>query len=264
VKRHPQLKVTLFTTANWREISALPTRRILSKIPYVKDRVYLAKRWPKDHMRLDRHPEFIEYLNSMKGVEIAYHGLYHCHKGPRIPVEFQDQDEDEILWRLKEMQRIFNTAGLKAYKGICPPGWNAPDNLLNGLMKMKFRYVASARDLFTEVSRKAKTDMSGLKGMSLIYPEMVKDKLVHFSSNFQATSDQDRAREILDLGGLLKVKAHIVKYALGHTSLDGLDRSYANYLDSIFTMIEREYGDRVWWTSMGEISDHIFSSKEDR
>ena len=96
LSRHDKLRVTLFVTANWREISAYPTRKVLAKIPYVKDRIYLAKRWPKDRMRLDKHPDFVNYLNSLKRVEIGYHGLNHCHKGERIPVEFQDETAEEI------------------------------------------------------------------------------------------------------------------------------------------------------------------------
>jgi hypothetical protein len=259
LSRHPELKVTLFTTANWREISAKPTRKILASIPFLRDRMYLARRWPRDRMRLDRHPEFVRYLNALKRTEIGYHGLYHCHKGPRIPVEFQDEDEASILDDLKEMERIFEAAGLRAYKGLCPPGWNAPPPLLSALEKRGFRYVASARDLNTPISRHAKTRMSGIEGMPLIHPKVIGKGLVHFSSNFQATSPMDRARDILDLGGLLKVKAHIVKLAFGRMSLDGIDQVYSNYLDMVFHNIEEEYGDRVWWASMGEVTDRVLS-----
>jgi len=257
LSRHPGLKVTLFTTANWREISAKPTRKLLAKVPYIRDRVYLARRWPRDTMRLDRHPEFVRYLNSLTRTEIGYHGLNHCHKGSSIPVEFQDEGEESIYRDLTEMESIFSKAGLKAYKGMCPPGWNAPPPLLRAMKRRGFRYVASARDLKTPITPDAVTDMSGIKDVSLVYPPTIEGGLVHISSNFQATSPMERARSILEVGGLLKVKAHIVKLAFGRMSLDGIDQVYTNYLDMVFHVIEEEYGDRVWWATMGEVADRI-------
>jgi hypothetical protein len=259
LSRHKDLKVTLFTTANWREISDYPTRKILARIPYVKDRVYLAKRWPKDRMRVDRHPEFVAYLNSLPRTEIGFHGLNHCHKGPKIPIEFQNESIVDISRDIDEMELIFKKARLKVTKGMCPPGWNAPPPLLEALKRKGFIYVASARDLFTPINSFAKTNMSGLKDMSLIYPQLIDPGLIHFSTNFQATSHIERAKEILDLRGLLSVKGHTVKIAFGSMSLDGIDQIYANYLDMVFREIEHEYGNGVWWASMGEIAERLIA-----
>jgi len=49
--RHPQLRVTLFVTPDWREISPFPTRKFLSSIPFLKDRVYLTGILPVETMR---------------------------------------------------------------------------------------------------------------------------------------------------------------------------------------------------------------------
>lgn len=256
--RHPQLKVTLFTTANWREISPVPTRKLLSSIPGLRDKFYLSKRLKKDTMNLERHPEFVNFLNNWDSAEIAFHGLYHVHKGLKIPVEFQNQTEKEFADIVKEMQRIFGASGIRHVKGICPPGWNAPDALLNQLVANGFDYVASARDIFTEISSEAKTNMSGIKGEPLIYPSLIKDcKLIHFPTNFQANSTVERAREILNNSGLLSIKAHIVKSVFGYVAIDGVDELYMNYLDALFTNLEDQYGDDLWWTSMGEISNYV-------
>jgi len=54
--------------------------------------------------------------------------------------------------------------------------------------------------------------MSGLKGVSLIYPELIcGGQLLHLTSNFQATSPVDRAVAIIKNGGLLAIKAHAMK-----------------------------------------------------
>ncbi|WP_224999054.1 DUF2334 domain-containing protein [Cesiribacter sp. SM1] len=260
--RHPKLKVTLFTTADWRQISPVPTRKALAAIPGLRDKFYLAGRWKKGSMQLDRHPRFVEFLNAWDRAEIAFHGLYHTHKGLKIPVEFQNQSEKKFSWMLDEMIRIFEQAKLQHVKGICPPGWNAPDSLLNQLVAHGIRYVNSARDIFTEISSDAITNMSGIKGVPLIYPKFLKnDQLLHIPANFQATSTPERAKQILENGGLLSIKAHIVKTAMGFTILDGVDQLYMNYLDVLLGSLENEYGDSLWWTSMGEITDYTFAQK---
>lgn len=261
LERHSQLKVTLFTTANWREISPVPTRKVLAAIPGLRDKFYLAKRYKKDTMNLERHPEFVDFLNRMERTEIAYHGLYHVHKGLKIPVEFQDQSVEEFGDIIKEMIRIFEDSGIQHVKGICPPGWNAPDALLNQLVQNNFDFVASSRDLFTDISKDASTNMSGIKDVPLIYPTRLKEgKIVHFPTNFQANSTIDRARKIIDNEGLLSIKAHIAKHVLGYMAIDGVDELYMNYLDVLLTNLENEYGEDLWWTSMGEMAEYIKSN----
>lgn len=256
--RHPKLRVTLFVTADWREISPRPTRKLLASIPYVRDRVYLAKRLPKGTMRLDRHPGFVRYLKSLDRAEIGFHGLYHCQKGPRIPVEFQTGSYAETRVALERMMGVFRQAGLDFVRGLCPPGWNAPPALMAALADLGIKFIASARDGITPVSPGAKTCNSGMRGVSLVYPEMVHGgALVHLPANSQANCPIDRARAILDCGGLLSIKAHIVKTAFGHTSCDGLDDTYIHYLDVLLTKLDELYGDVVWWTSMSEIADHL-------
>lgn len=258
LERHPKLKVTLFTTANWREISPVPTRKVLAKVPFLRNKFFLAKRWEKDRMNLVNHPEFVSFLNGMKQAEVAFHGLYHIHKGLEIPVEFQDQTEEEFASILKEIKRIFDSSGLKHVNGICPPGWNAPDPLLQQLVAENIDFVASSRDIFTDISDDAVTNMSGLKGVPLIYPTRIQDnQLIHFPTNFQADSTIDRAREIIENSGLLSIKAHIVKHIFGYTAIDGVDELYMNYLDALLTNLENEYGDDLWWTSMGEMTKYI-------
>jgi hypothetical protein len=129
------------------------------------------------------------------------------------------------------------------------------------MAQLGLKFVASARDILTPVSADASTNMSGLRGASLIYPELVANgRLVHFTSNFQATSPIERARAILDAGGLLAIKGHIIKNAMGLIALDGIDGLYRNFLDLLFNELDRAYGEALWWTSMGEIADRVIAS----
>lgn len=260
LKRHPKLKVTLFVTADWRMISHFPTRKLISKIPYIRDRVYLTKLLKKGTMSLDKHPEFVNYLRNLPNTELALHGIYHCNKGLKPNIEFQDQTSEEFELLLKEAKRIFAAAGLNPPLGICPPNWNAPENLQISMVNEGFKYLASARDLFTEISCDALANMSGIKGVSLIYPQFIfNDKLVHIPSNFNATRTIDRAVKIIENNGLVSIKAHITKNIFGYNLYDGIDEVYINYLDTMLTVLENRYGDELWMTSMSEIADFMFN-----
>ena len=124
-ERHPELWVTLFTTADWREISPVPTRRILARIPFLRHRVMLAEILPEGTMRLDRHPDFASYLAARPRTEVGLHGLYHVHAGPRIYQEFQDEDADALTAALNQAIAIFRAAGIPIVPGMNPPGWDA-------------------------------------------------------------------------------------------------------------------------------------------
>ncbi len=256
--RHSRLRVTLFTTPDWREMSPLPTRKLLARVPYVRDRVYLMKVRRRGEMRVDRHPEFVAYLLGLERAEIGVHGLHHIHTGRSVFVEFQNQSVRECKRALERALAIFRDAGLEVVSGVAPPGWNAPAALLEAMVQLGLSFVTSARDIVTPVSANAVTNMSGLRGVSLVYPELTTDgRLVHFTSNFQATSPLERALGILDVGGLLAIKAHIIKNAMGLVALDGMDGLYRNYLDLLFLELDRRYGDALWWTSMGEIARRV-------
>jgi hypothetical protein len=260
LQRHPQLRVTLFTTADWREISPMPSRA-LAMIPVLRERIYLSRVLPEGTRRIDRHPEFVAYLKSLPRTEIGLHGLHHIHKGSRLHVEFQDESLVDHTRKLRRMLEIFDASGLAYVRGMCPPGWNAPLTLLGAMAELGFEFVASARDIKTPIAEAATTNMSGLNGCSLIYPTRLETGLIQFTANFQATSRWDRAVQIIELGGLLNVKGHIIKDALGHVALDGIDAVYCNLLDLLFGRLEHEYGDTLWWTTMGEIATQVRAAK---
>jgi hypothetical protein len=262
LRRHPRLRVTLFTTADWREISPLPTRRLLQRIPLLRDQFYLARVLPKGTMRLDRHPEFVRYLRGLPRTEIGLHGLYHVHKGPKIPLEFQNQSYGECRAMLEEMVAIFRRAGIDFTLGMTPPGWNVTRNLIDAMADTGLRFVASARDVRTAISPEAVNGMSGLPEVSIIYPQFVGDgRLLHLPTNFQATSEIDRAHDVIRHGGLLSIKAHIIKRIFDYVALDGLDELYRNYLDVLLSRLEDQYGDELWWTSMGEVSEAVHAGR---
>ncbi|MBA2320075.1 MAG: hypothetical protein H0V89_02870 [Deltaproteobacteria bacterium] len=252
--RHPRLHATLFTAADWREISPVPTRDRLPGIASVDEPGFEAPILPKGTMALDRHPAFVGFVRDLPRTDVQLHGLHHVHTGPRIPVEFQDEDEATCRATLAEALAIFDRAGLPRPTGMCPPAWNAPDPLIAAMADLGLTWVASARDIRADITPDAVSTMSGRAGMPLVRPEPL-GRLLHFPTNFQATSTVDRALAILDGGGLLSIKAHAVKNALGFVALDGLDGVYANLLDLLFRELDRRYGDSLLWTSMARIAE---------
>ena len=257
-RRHPHLKATLAVTPDWRLDSLVPDTGPLRRIAWIGRRVHWTRLRAEGHFRLDRHPRLVAYLNSLERCEVVLHGLSHAHTGPQWAVEFQDQSEEECVSILERALGIFNAAGIRFVRGFMPPAWNAPPALIAALGRLGFEFLNSARDLRTRVTRGAVTSMSGLQGVSLIHPEVLTSRgIVHLSCNFQATSPVERALQILRLGGMLHIKAHIFKTGGGHQMLDGLDDLYCNYLDLLFTHLHQQFGSRLWWAHLSEVAARV-------
>jgi hypothetical protein len=259
LKRHPKLQLTLFVTPDWRQISPVP-HRFWRHVPWLRDRVYLADVLPKGTMDIRKHPEFVAFLNAMPRTEVALHGLHHIHPGHSVWVEFQGQDRTTCAAMLRQAMQIVDEAGLRCVRGLQPPGWNCPSALQDACRDVGIAWVASARDVRTPVSQQAKTANSGLRGVSMLFPERIAPGLLHVSTNFQATAPAERAFEILDAGGVLSIKAHISKRVPGHTHHDGVDRLYMNYLDRLLDDIEQRYGDAVDWTTIDQLAASLSSA----
>jgi predicted deacetylase len=263
-QHHPQLQVTLFVTPAWREIGPFPTRKLLAGVPFVRNHVYLTKTLDRDAMLLTRHPEFVGYLKSLPNVDCALHGLHHINKGFRIMEEFRGRGLDECCPMLQQAIAIFSQAGLPWSPGMCPPGWGLSDDLAHAMVAAGLQFVASARDIVTPVTHDAVSQMSGRRGLALIYPQWIMArKLLHFTTNFQATSTFERAEQIVALNGLVAIKAHIVKRACGHVALDGMDTAYRDYLHQIFSRLEDRFAESLCWTSMAGISSHCRPVEQD-
>ena len=271
---HPQLRITLFVTPDWRRIELVRTRKWLTRIPLVRERIHWAPLAPRGRFRIDRFPDFITYLNALPRTDCAIHGLHHAHRGPRLATEFQGQSRRRCRNLVRTARGIFVAAGLKHVPGFAPPAWNTPPALCAALTDEDFRFVASARDLDTPVSAAARTAGHGLRGAALIQPTWVAGassheparepgaasrRLVHFATNFQATSAPERAHAIIEAGGLLFIKAHVFKKGGGITMLDGLDDDYCAYLDRLWRDLDRRYGEALWWTSLDEVTNRCRS-----
>jgi hypothetical protein len=115
--------------------------------------------------------------------------------------------------------------------------------------------VASARDIWTQISVDAQTNSSGLRNLPLIFPAIIPGtNLVHIPCNWSASSTFERADAIVEAGGVLSIKGHLVTHAFGYIAADGLTESYASYLHTLFSHLEVRYGTHLWWTTMATLS----------
>jgi hypothetical protein len=252
--RHPQLRVTFFTTPDWRTIEPYPVDSLLSRLPVVRNHVFTVPVYPAGTYRLDRHESFCAMLREWPGGEVALHGLHHVRRGLRPVLEFADRSVSSCRRIIAGAEKIFERARLPFVRGIAPPGWHATPQLLEAMQVSGFHFVASARDLDTPVRPGARTAGSGMKGVSLLHPEVVGRGVVHFTTNFQATSHIERATAIVENGGLLSIKAHLLAASGSYRALDGLTTEYREYLDRVLCTLEDRFGDDLWWTSMDEIA----------
>jgi hypothetical protein len=259
--RHPRLRITLFVTPDWRVISPVPTRALLARLPVLRQCLYLAPARPTGSMRLDRAPEFVRYIRELSRTEIALHGLHHLARGVAMTREFEGRSQAACFALLREAIAIFAGAGLPTRPGMQPPGWALSPALAAAMAQVGLRFVASARDIRTPVSPRARSAMSGVRGAALCQPEWLRPPggrpLLHFCSNFQATNRPERAFQIVEQGGLLAIKAHIAKNLEGHCMADGLDERYRDQLDRLFDALEDRYGEALWWTSLGEVAERL-------
>ena len=255
-ERHPRLRATLFVTPDWRERSPVPTRRTLAAVPLVRDHVHLTPPRRRASLRIDRHPAFAKHLREHTRYEVAVHGLTHLARGRRPPMEFERSGRRRARRRLARARSLFAAAAIPTVPGSAPPGWALPDAVAQGAADAGLLWVAAARDLRTPICANARTAMSGPHGLSLLHPQPIAGgRLIHLPVNFQATSEDERAYAVVDHGGLLSIKAHAVKDALGHVALDGLDREYARRLDVLFASLEERYGRALWWTTLGAVAE---------
>jgi peptidoglycan/xylan/chitin deacetylase (PgdA/CDA1 family) len=258
LERHPRLQATLFVTPDWRMIRGTPERFWRALPRPIGELFHLARRQPRAALRLDRHPRFCRFVRALPRTELALHGLHHVRRGFPPHVEFLNLSYARCRRILRRGRELFGRAELTLVPGFAPPGWHLSAPLAEAAADLGFTFVTSSRDLETDVRPAARASGSGLAGAPLFEPgRLERSGLLHFPTNFQATSPFARARAIVEQGGLLSIKAHAAKYVMEHEMADGLDAGYREFLHRLFGELEDAYGDRLTWTSHGELAARI-------
>ena len=258
LKEDDNVQLTLFVTPDWRMISPIPTDSWHAANQLSRERLYPSRVHKRGTLSLLKHPALVAYAKSLPRTEIALHGLHHIRKGRQHPAEFAGISKRDCTTKLVEALRIMSSAGISDVVGLCPPRWDASEALVAAAREVSLLYVASARDIVTPIAREAVTNMSGARGASLLRPcRWRSNGMMQIPTNFQATSQRERAFRILELGGLLSIKAHAVSDLQGHIMLDALNESYVDTLLELFRTIKDRFGTSIWWTNMRGISQPI-------
>ena len=203
-EKHASLRVTLFTTPDWRSSSPVPGTHWSSRTPLLRHVIFHARPLQRGLNRIERDSGFASLLRSWPRSEVGLHGLNHVRRGVRPVVEFHRRTRRACERILRRSAAMFADARIPIVSGVCPPGWEAPPGLLQAMGDLGMLFVSSARDLDTPISRYALTNGSGLRGVALIEPQWIQDRrLVHVPVNFQATSSFERAHSIVENGGVL-------------------------------------------------------------
>lgn len=189
-QRHKNLKITLFVVPNMKQNLKLG----FARNPY----------------RLDKHKNWCKWINEKKCFELAIHGYTHSSRHKFLKAaEFNHLNPKKAEDKLFKAESILNKSGLNFVKGFRQPGWIAPSYLINLLERRGYIFIAGSMDVKTPISKNAVCNESGYKGLPLIHPKRV-GRIVHIPSNIGLDRlNLQRAREIVNLNGLVSIKAHI-------------------------------------------------------
>ena len=142
IEEFPDLKITLFVTPNWID---KPCDNAIIKTIKKKIGLNYTHSWEDEPFRLDKHPEWCEWLNEYVrrgNIEIAIHGLYHHRESDPHSAEFLDLSYEACLKRLKISEEIFKKSGLNYVKGFRPPGWGVSEGLFNALKDLNYFVIS--------------------------------------------------------------------------------------------------------------------------
>ncbi len=248
-KRFPQVKVTLFVTADWTDRSQPLWARALGRA--VPEWRRNPRHWPPSTFRLDRHREWCRWLASLEGFELAFHGLHHYNPRGFHGQEFIGLGYDECVSRLRRSEEIFRQTGLPASRGFRSPGWEVTEPLLRALADLNYDYVAGSGDFETPPSRTAVSEGAGLRGPPLIFPAYHRGVL-NLPQNWDIRkSSVERGLAIVREGGLLSAKGHINPVYENERYDNGLSEETMNHLCEMLEALE---GEEVRYMALSEVA----------
>jgi len=248
-KIYPDVKITLFITANW--IDRANIRGLTYYLNRILGRKY-TKKWELDTFRIDKFTGWCKWLNRFENFETANHGLYHHREINPHSAEFQDMSYEECLFRLKESEKIFENSGLKHVKGFRAPGWGISDGLFEALKGLNYDFIACSADTTTKISKHARSNGAGIKNAPLIYPSYHKG-LINIPQNWDIMkSDVKRALEIVKCNGLISAKGHIAHVYDRELTGNGLNQES---FENIMALLEELENYNIEYLTMKEIAN---------
>jgi hypothetical protein len=273
---HPDLGITLFLVPSWEDRMSIPLWRYtkhldpLAQVTLFRSRRLLklarkaktVRRYPEGRFRIDRESfrDWCVWLAELAGTpnyEVALHGLTHFGTSVESSSkEFFGLSFPECLRKLETAEEIVQNCGIPFVRGFRPPAWEIGKNLLVALIQRGYIFVAGSADYSSPVSANATTQGYGLKGVSLLMPEM-REGLLVIPSNIEAL-DEFRVLRILEKGGLVVVDVHVAKtgYGMSHLSADWCDSA-----SRLISRVKKELPKGVWFSKLGDIAVFFHASE---
>lgn len=219
--------------------------------------------WPheKFNISMEKNKAFVEYLNSLinKGIiEVGLHGLFHFNYIPPYASEFKFLDKNQIRKRIETALMILDKSNLRYIKGFAPPGWGVNRELVEVLDESSFTFIAGSADFKTPVSLNAQVYEAGLRGTSLLFPTRIGRKIINMPRNWTPHRNTIlRAKQILELGGLLGIHLHIENECHGVWLGNGVTEENIAKLEKLIDFIDHRYGrEYIWVTTFNSIATH--------
>ncbi len=258
VSEIPEIKITLFTVANWIDRSDFP-----SSIFWPLRKLYRRRRnYPADTFNLadPLYKDWIKKINSKQktgNYEIALHGLHHHNDNSQFPAstEFIGLYPEETKMKIKKMLQIFTKSNIIHSKGFRAPGWGTTNDLTRELQKQNILYMANASDFITPVAEKV-TRKAGIKNEKLYEPNY-HDQLINFVANCYP-HQYHRAVDIAKLEGIIIIHAHVAKTIFGLVSVDKL---YISNLKKLISEIKKQTLNDIWFATLAQAAEFFYASK---
>ncbi len=233
VDEFPKLKITLFTTPDWRYKSS--PGKIRRRFDFLFGSG--VKLWEEERFLLTNYPEWCKWLRAKTrsgNFEVGVHGLYHYQKDYPYSAEFANLSFDECVSRIKRAEGIFREAGIPFVKVFRAPGWGMNEELFKALSKLGYA-VAGSADHITPISKNAVCNETGIR-TSIIRPQKIAEYgITNIPQNWDPTRNSfERLEELRGIGALISAKVHICEWYGKERISNGLNKTvYENLSKSL-------------------------------
>ncbi len=238
-KDFPKLKVTLFVPANYSMQKRPFFYRILRKtLPFpVKKKLFNALKPKTEKNRIDLNIKFVDFLKKQiakKRFSVELHGWTHFCVENLSAEEFLFLNKMETRQRIEKSINAFFKAGFPKPKVLAPPGWAVTQELLSVLREKNLAIAGSMTSM--PLQKNAKSIEAGIKGVSALQPERF-NGVLNIPRNWDLKKGTiERAKKIIELGGLIGVHAHVMPIGVEND----LSEENLSNLRSLLEFLEKE------------------------
>ncbi len=256
-----EIKFTIFTVANWIDISDYPSGILfpLRKI-YRKRQSYKQNTFNIEDEKYKNWIDTLNELSSDGSIEYALHGLH--HHNPSLDgahsQEFLNLDKNTFIKTIEDMIKSFKKSGLNFAKGFRPPGWGLNIEKIKWLEDTKINYIAASSDFKTPI-KETLTNATGLKNVNLYEPTEY-NKILNFNANCYP-NQYKRAIEIARQNGIIIIHCHIAPTEFG---LKYVDKNFTKNISKVVREIKYQTGKSIWFATLSEIYNHFENLKNIR